>query len=214
MRRLVHLLLSPPSRFVRLLIAEKRLTCDPVAPEDLFEHLPIFVDQDGTRAQGLWAIVDHLEGNYPDYPMAPEDPAARAESLRLLDWAMGPFLDSVTRRIVYEKAAQRFTGTPVHRAPDMEVVRRGREALRVELARIGGTAEQNGYLAARECTLGDLAVAAHISALDYFGEVPWGEFPAAAEWYMRMKSRPSFRTLLSDRVPGQPPVSHYADLDA
>jgi glutathione S-transferase len=214
MRRLVHLLLAPPSRFVRLLIGEKRLTWDPVTPEDLFEHLPVFIDLDGTRTQGLWAIVDHLEGNYPDHPMAPDDSAARAESLRLLDWAMGPLMESVTRRIVYEKAAQRFTGNPVHRAPDMNIVRIGREALRPNLALIGAAAEQNGYLASRECTLGDLAVAAHVSALDYFGEVPWTEFPAVGEWYMRMKSRPSFRTLLGDRVPGQPPVSHYADLDA
>jgi len=214
MRRIVHLLLSPPSRFARLLIAEKRLTCDPVAPENFSEHLPLFIDQDGACAQGLWAIVDHLEGNYPDYPMAPEDPGARAESLRLLDWSMGPFLEGVTRRIVYEKASQRFTGAAIHRAPDMEIVRRGREALRTELTQLGAIAEQNGYLACRECTLGDLAVAAHISALDYFGEVPWAEFPAAGEWYMRMKSRPSFRTLLADRVPGQPPVAHYADLDA
>jgi glutathione S-transferase len=28
-----------------------------------------------------------------------------------------------------------------------------------------------------------------------------------------MKSRPSFRSLLGDRVPGQPPASHYAELD-
>jgi glutathione S-transferase len=66
MRRLVQLLLSPPSRFVRLMIAEKRLACDLATPEDLFAHLPVFVDLDGTRGEGLWAIVDHLEGNYPE----------------------------------------------------------------------------------------------------------------------------------------------------
>jgi glutathione S-transferase len=96
----------------------------------------------------------------------------------------------------------------------MEIVRAGREALRVSLAEIGAMAEQNGCLAARDCSLGDLAIAAHLSALDYFGEVPWSDFPTVAEWYMRIKSRPAFRTLLADRVPGQPPVSHYADLDA
>ena len=96
----------------------------------------------------------------------------------------------------------------------MDNVRTGREALRAALATLGASAERNGYLTTRDCTLGDLAVAAHLSAIDYFGEVPWTEFPAAAEWYMRMKSRPSFRNLLADRVPGQPPVSHYADLDA
>jgi glutathione S-transferase len=127
---------------------------------------------------------------------------------------MGPFLDSVTRRIVYERASQRYTGSTARRAPDMEIVRAGREALRAELGLIGASAERNGCLASRDCTLGDLAVAAHLSAMDYFGEVPWSDFPATAEWYMRIKSRPSFRTLLADRIPGQPPVSHYADLDA
>ncbi|MEI9929615.1 MAG: hypothetical protein WDM89_03355 [Rhizomicrobium sp.] len=56
-------------------------------------------------------------------------------------------------------------------------------------------------------------MAAHLSALDYFGEVPWSEFPQAGEWYVRMKSRPAFRSLLADRLPGQPPVMHYAELD-
>ena len=214
MRRLVQLLLSPPSRFARLLIAEKRLTCDCLAPEDTAGHLPVFVELDGSRHQGLWAIVDHLEGSYPDQPLTPEDDAARAESLRVLDWAMGPFLESVTKRIVYERASQRYTGSTARRAPDMEIVRAGREVLRAALADIGAMAERNGCLASRDCTLGDLAIGAHLSALDYFGEVPWSEFPAVAEWYMRIKSRPSFRTLLADRVPGQPPVSHYADLDA
>lgn len=214
MRRLVQLLLSPPSRFARLLIAEKRLSCDCTAPEDLAEHLPVFIELDGSRHQGLWAIVDQLEGGYPERPLTPDDDVARAESLRLLDWAMGPFLETVTKRIVYERASQRYTGSMTQRAPDMQIVRSGREALRMSLSDLGASAERNGCLASRECSLADLAVAANLSALDYFGEVPWSEFPAMAEWYMRIKSRPSFRTLLGDRVPGQPPVSHYADLDA
>ena len=214
MRRLIHLLLSPPSRFARLLIAEKRLTFDPVPCDDPLAQLPVFIDQDGAQTTGLWAIVDHLEGNYPEHPLTPEDPAARAESLRLIDWAMGALYDNVTRRVVFEKASQRYTGGAAKRAPDMEAIRAGRESLKAALKEIGVSAETHGYLAARECTLGDLAVAAHISALDYFGEIPWAEHPAVAEWYMRMKSRPSFRSLLADRVPGQPPVAHYAELDA
>jgi glutathione S-transferase len=214
MRKLTHLLLSPPSRFARLVIGEKRLSCDLVTPEDLFGHLPVFTDLDGTRCEGLWAIVDHLEGSYTDQPLTPEDPGARSEALRLLDWSMGPLFEMVTRKIVFEKGSQRYTGARVTRAPDMDVMRSGREVLKAILPGLGLAAEKNGYLASRECSLGDLAVAAHLSALDYFGEVPWAEHPAAAEWYMRMKSRPSFRSLLNDRVPGQPPVAHYSDPDA
>ncbi len=213
MRRLTHLLLSPPSRFVRLLIGEKRLVCDLVAPDDSSAHLPIFVDLDGTTCEGVWAIVDHLEGTYSDHPMAPEDPTTRAEALRLLDWAMGSFHENVTRKIVYEKASQRFTGAPARRTPDMNVICQGRETLLSTLEMIGSNAERRGYLACKSCSIADLAIAAHLSALDYFGEVPWGDFPPAAEWYLRMKSRPSFRSLLADRVPGQPPTQHYAELD-
>jgi glutathione S-transferase len=213
MRKLIHLTLSPASRLARLLVGEKRLACDPVLSEDSQLHLPVFTDLDGTSVTGLWAIVDHLEGSYADNPLMPEDPVARAEALRWLDWAMGPLHDQVTRRIVFEKGGQRFTGAAQRSAPDMNVIRQGREALRTALKLLGETAEAHGNLAARECTIADLAVAAHLSALDYFGEVPWTDFPHTAEWYGRIKSRPAFRTLLADRVPGQPPTASYAELD-
>jgi glutathione S-transferase len=213
MRRLIHLTLSPPSRVARLILGEKRLTFDPAPADDPLAHLPVFTDLDGTRCEGLWAVIDHLEGTYPDRALVPDDPLVRGETLRWLDWAMGPLGERATRKILYEKAAARFTGAPNSGAPDMNVIRQGREALKAALALVGKAAEKNGNLVTRECLLADLAVAAHLSALDYFGEVPWTEHPPAGEWYVRMKSRPSFRSLLSDRLPGQPPVAHYAELD-
>ena len=95
----------------------------------------------------------------------------------------------------------------------MEIVREGRKALGAALVNLGTLAEERGFLAGRDASLADFALASHLSALDYFGEVPWTDYNAIAEWYMRMKSRPSFRPLLSDRLPGQPPVPHYAELD-
>ncbi len=215
MRRLTHLLLSPPSRFVRLLIGEKRLVCDLSAPEDATAHLPVFVDLDGTTCEGGrdGAIVDHLEGTYSDHPMAPEDPATRAEALRLLDWAMGPFHENVTRKIVYEKAAQRFTrrrraphaGYECHPPGPRDFAQHAgddrQQCRAARLSRVQGMLHRRS--GGRRPSF----------ALDYFGEVPWQDFPPAAEWYLRMKSRPSFRSLLSDRVPGQPPTQHYAELD-
>ncbi len=213
MRRLIHLMLSPSCRLARLMIAEKRVACDAMQAEDSRNSMPVLTDLDGTRCEGVWAILDHLEHHYPQHPLAPEDANERRASLRWLDWAMGPLHEQVTMRIVYEKAGQRFTGSPARRAPDMNIIRQGREELKLALDEIGRAAEANGNLAGRGASLGDLAVAAHLSALDYFGEVPWADFPTAGEWYVRMKSRPSFRSLLADRVPGQPPASHYAELD-
>ena len=181
MRKLIHLPLAPSSRLARLLVGEKRLTCDPVLSDEALAHLPALVERDGTTLRGLWAIVDHLEGNYPEHPLMPEEPAARGEALRWLDWALGPLHDQVTRRILFEKGAQRYTGAPQRVAPDMNVIRQGREALRAALALIGAAAEAGGNLATRECTIADLGVAAHLSSLDYFGEIPWAEFPPAQE---------------------------------
>jgi glutathione S-transferase len=213
MRRLLHLLLSPPSRLVRLALAEKKLPCECPAAEDPAAHLPVLIEEDGQKREGLWAIIDHIEGQYPDHPLVAEDAAMRAESLKWLDWAMGALHEQVTQKIVFEKATRRFTGAPARRVPDMNVIRVGREALGPALQHIAVAVETNGNLTSRECSLGDLAIAAHLSALDYFGEVPWSEHPVVQEWYLRLKSRPSFRSLLADRIPGQPPVQHYAELD-
>ncbi|MDR1907602.1 MAG: glutathione S-transferase family protein, partial [Holosporales bacterium] len=62
-------------------------------------------------------------------------------------------------------------------------------------------------------SIADIAVAAHISVLDYLGGVSWSHFPVVKEWYMRIKSRPSFKRILSDRVPSIQPASYYANLD-
>ena len=53
----------------------------------------------------------------------------------------------------------------------------------------------------------DASEASHRFAID------WSDFAAARDWYAKVKSRPSFRPLLADRVRGLSPVSHYADLD-
>ena len=110
MRRLIHLLFSPTSRLVRLMLGEKRIACDLSAPDDPCAHLPIFIDLDGPAVAGLWAIIDHLENEYPEHPLLPEDATVRAEALRLFDWAMTNFHEETTKRIVFEKASQAQTG--------------------------------------------------------------------------------------------------------
>jgi glutathione S-transferase len=213
MRRLMQLLMSPSCRLARLMLGEKRLACDLVAPDDPHRHLPVFVDLDGTQVTGIWALVDYLEGAHPEHPLVPEDAAERGEVLRLFDWCQTKFQEEVTRRVLYEKASRVHTGGLGSGPPNMDNIRQGRTALLANLRVAAPLAEERGFLAGRTLSLADLALAAHLSALDYYGEVPWPDIPAITEWYTRIKSRPSFRSLLADRVPGQPPVLHYAELD-
>ena len=73
--------------------------------------------------------------------------------------------------------------------------------------------ERRRFLAGDHFSLADIAAAAQLSALDYLGDVPWEQHAGAKDWYARIKSRPSFRPLLADHIPGAPPPKHYADLD-
>ena len=69
------------------------------------------------------------------------------------------------------------------------------------------------WLAGDKLTYADLAAAAHLSSVDYLGDVPWSEDETAKNWYARVKSRPSFRPLLAETVAGLPAATSSADLD-
>ena len=73
--------------------------------------------------------------------------------------------------------------------------------------------DRNSYLAGNTLTLADLTVAAHLSILDYLGDVPWEEYKNAKLWYAKIKSRPSFKEILKDNIKGIPPSSNYTNLD-
>ena len=98
-------------------------------------------------------------------------------------------------------------------APDLASLRQGREALRGHMVYLEGLIARRDWLAGRRLSLADFAAAAHLSVIDYFGDVPWKEFPGVKTWYMKLKSRPAFRPLLADRWPGLAPAPHYDDLD-
>ena len=85
--------------------------------------------------------------------------------------------------------------------------------MRYHLREISGLLAKRNWLAGAQMSYADLAAAAHLSCADYLGDVPWDEDEMARNWYARVKSRPSFRGLLADRVAGMPPAAHYADLD-
>jgi glutathione S-transferase len=97
--------------------------------------------------------------------------------------------------------------------PDTEALRAARHNIRYHLAYIGWLVRTRDWLAGDRLSLADLAAAAHLSAADYLDEVPWNEDEAAKNWYARVKSRPSFRTILADALAGLPPPKTYTDLD-
>ena len=140
--------------------------------------------------------------------------AERAEVRRLLDWFESKFNEEVTAYMAGEKIYKRFMpSTAGGGAPDMTLVRAARANIKHHLAYIGFLVSERNWLAGPRMTFADLAAAAHISVADYLGDVPWEEDDLAKAWYQKIKSRPSFRALLADRVLGMTPSEVYADLD-
>lgn len=144
----------------------------------------------------------------------PETPLERAEMRRIVLWFDRKFDEEVTRNLVAEKIERRFMpkesgGGP----PDTEAVRAGLANIKFHLRYIGFLSSRANWLCGDKITYADLCAAAHISCLDYLGDVPWDESQEARDWYARIKSRPSFRPLLADRVRGINPPELYSDLD-
>lgn len=221
MRTLFHLWLSPYCRKVRVLLATKELEFE-MRVEKTWERrpeflamnpagmVPVLIDGDGATLADHHAIAEYLEEVYPERPMIGATPTERAEVRRLVGWFDDKFGREVTGNLVDEKIMKRFLGLG---QPNSAAIRAGQANIHHHLAYVDWLCERRNWLAGADFSLADIAASAHISAVDYVGDVPWDDHPAAREWYSRVKSRPAFRPLLADRIPGCPPPRHYADLD-
>lgn len=220
-RTLYHLPLSPFCRKLRVVLAEKALEFD-LRPEKVWERrpaflalnpageVPVLVEPDGTVLADSNAIVEYLDEVHTEKRLTGDDPVARAEARRLVAWFDLKFHREVTRNLLGEKLMKRFLGFG---QPNVDALRAGAANIRYHLEYIGFLSERRPWLAGTQFSLADIAAAAQLSCLDYLGDVPWADFPEAKDWYARIKSRPSFRALLADHVPGAPPPKHYANLD-
>ena len=221
MRTLYHLALSPFCRKVRVALAEKKLDFE-LKFERVWERreeflglnpagkVPVLVEQDGLVLADSYAICEYLEEAHPAPPLIGLNAAGRAETRRLAAWFDGKFHHEVTRNLMGEKVLKRFLGLG---QPDAQAIRAGLENIHTHLDYIAYLCERRSWLAGDDFSLADIAAAGHLSAVDYLGDVPWAAHEGAKDWYARVKSRPSFRAILADHVPGLPPPKHYADLD-
>lgn len=222
MRTLYHHPVCPFSRLVRIVLAEKKLEFeaqverywdqrpDFVALNPASE-VPVLVDEGGTAFCDAIAIAEYLDETHREPPLLPADPVGRAEVRRLVGWFGMKFHREVTVNLVGQKVEKRLTSA--HAEPDSRAIRAGYAAIHQHLDYIGWLTERRTWLAGSSYSLADIAAAAQLSCIDYIGDVPWDRHSGAKDWYARVKSRPSFRQLLTDHLPGVPPAKHYANLD-
>ena len=221
MRILHHLWLSPFCRKVRLVLNEKRLDFQ-MRTEAVWERneaflslnpvgeVPVLIESDGTALSGSAAICEFLDEVHPEPALIGRQALARAEARRIVYWFDYKFHAEVTKNLVDEKIMKRFLGLG---EPASRTIRAGHVNIHHHLDYISYLADRRRWLAGDYVSLADLAAAAHLSCVDYLGDVPWEQHPSAKDWYARVKSRPSFQPLLEDQIPGAAPAKHYADLD-
>ena len=221
MKTLYHLWLSPYCRKVRIVLAEKKIDYRLETENTWLRRreflainpageVPVLIEDEGTSIADSQAICEYLEEIVPDPSIFPVDPKERAEARRIVAWFDRKFSAEVSENLVGEKIFKRFLKTG---APNSALIRAGQQNIHYHLDYIGWLSDRRNWLAGGVFSIADIAAAAHLSSVDYLGDVPWEDHISAKEWYVRIKSRPSFRAILADHLPGEPPPKHYADLD-
>ena len=174
---------------------------------------PILIDDGEPPIVGILAVIHAIEERWSPSAVAGLFPAharERAEMWRLLDWVLLKLNDEVTRYVFEEKIVKRDKRGAT---PDPSVLRIAKANLVEHLLYFNWLFATRQWLAGDAMTLADFALAAHLSSLDYLGDVAWDTSLETRQWYARIKSRPAFRTLLGDRIAGMPAAAGYADLD-
>ena len=229
MLTLLHQSLSPHSRFVRLALGEYGLAAR-LVEEKFWERreqflllnpagtVPVLVEEGQPPISGAAIIAEYLDETHgaemAERRLLPSAMGERIEVRRLMSWFNEKFFEEASNPLVTERIYKRFMDEEDGGgAPAADVIRAAKANVRYHLAYIGWLAKTRNYLAGDRLTYADLAAAAHLSAIDYLGDVPWIEDDAAKAWYARVKSRPSFRPLLSEWLAGVPASRTYVDLD-
>ena len=229
MLTLLHHPFCPHSRFVRVATAEYGLN-PTLIEERVWERrneflilnpagtTPVFVEEGRLAVPGATIIAEYLDETrgsiLGSHRLLPGDANGRVEVRRLLSWFNDKFFAEVSGPLTTERLYKRQMPTSAGGgSPDTEVIRAARHNMRYHLAYIGWLVRTRDWLAGGRMSYADLAAAAHLSAADYLGDVPWNEDEAAKTWYAQIKSRPSFRPILAETLAGIPPSKTYADLD-
>lgn len=229
MLTLFHHPFCPHSRFVRVALGEYGL--NPLLIEERpwerrneFLALnpagttPVLMEEGHPPAPGASIIAEYLDETRGSalgtHRLLPSDISGRVEVRRLLSWFDEKFYAEVSGPLIMERVLKRIM-TRAHGggAPEPDAIRAALSNIRYHLDYISWLVRTRDWLAGERLSYADLAAAAHLSAIDYLGDVPWHQDEAAKNWYARVKSRPSFRPLLTESFPGIVPSRTYADLD-
>jgi glutathione S-transferase len=164
--------------------------------------IPVLVVEGIGPAPGASVIAEYLDEVYGsdlgDRRLLPRATNLRIEVRRLTSWFNDKFFADVSGPVTNERYKQYMPLEAAGGSLDHAALRETREVLPDHLAYIGSLLSKHEWLASDQLTYADLAAAAHLSAAEYLGDMPWPEDGSAKRWYARIQSQPSFQSILTD----------------
>ncbi len=227
MDNLYYKVLCPFSRKIRLMLGEKKIEVNYIeekrgahASVDFVSYnptgeIPFLYSARGGKMGGHYPLSEWLEERQKnERPLLPEAVLERGETRRLIAWFDDLFYHDVVQPVLDEKIEKYVQlDAPTQHKPDMDVLRAARHNLTLHMHYMDRLLSQRNFLVGNTLTLADITAAAHLSCLDYTGDVAWGRAPEVKRWYSHMKSRPCFRPVLRERIPDFPPHPNYENPD-
>jgi glutathione S-transferase len=222
MWQLLQFSLCPFSRKVRLVMAEKGVPVElvriyPWERDDEFVDLnpagetPVLVERDqGLTLIGSQPIAEYFEETVERSPLIVGDAVMRAEIRRLVDWFDEKLFREVVEPLMVERMRKRLVNKE---SPDTRVLRDSMRIGNNHLDYLDYLLDHRRWVAGPVISLADLTAAAHLSVIDYLGALDWRGHKQTKDWYAVMKSRPSFRPLLGERMDVIVPPQHYDKVD-
>jgi glutathione S-transferase len=214
--------LCPFSRKVRLMLAEKGIAHElvresPWLKRDEFIDMnpagqtPVLVEaQKSIALIDSNAICEYFEETVEKSPMIPGTALNRAEVRRLVAWFDERLYGDVVAPLLDERMRKRIISRD---PPDTKVLRDAMRVANGHLDYIDYLLDHRRWLGGPVLSLVDLTAAAHLSVADYLGGLDWRGHKQTTDWYSVMKSRPSFRPLLGERMEVIAPPPHYDKVD-
>ena len=216
-----HYYLCSSSRYIRLILEEHNITYETQLenfwkPQKDFlkinpaGHLPVLVNEENFPIIGANACLEYIKDLKLRPNLFADNYKDKAEINRLNHWFETIFKKEVFDPIIYEKVFSRIVENII---PDSENIRAALNNLDFHIKYFNYLLNKKNFFVKDKLTYLDLLAAANLSVLDYLGLLDFKTNENIKEWYFKIKSRPSFKTLLKDQIVGLNPHENYRNID-
>jgi len=218
---LYHYYLCSSSRYIRLILEEHKISYDTrlenywKPQKDFLKlnpagHLPVLVNDENFPVVGANACIEYVKDLEVRSKLFVDDYREKAEINRLVHWFDVIFKKEVFDPIIYEKI---FSGILDNMTPNSGNIRAALNNLDFHIQYFNHLLNSKNYFIKDDLTYLDFLAAANFSVLDYLGLLNLKDYENIKEWYFKIKSRPSFKTLLKDQIVGVNPHENYKIID-